>query len=109
LLDKRVLQEITTSRKTAPAIEIDCGHPEEGKSPGAGVGAVADLAGSAWWTLVGRVVQNGRMTQKRQCHARVSGHPDLAAGTGALDSRLRKNNRKLMRIHLPYSFKHLIS
>ena len=29
--------------------------------------------------LVARVIQNGGMTRKRQCHARKSGHPDLAA------------------------------
>jgi hypothetical protein len=29
------------------------------------------------------------MTHKRHCHARESGHLDLAARAGALDSRLR--------------------
>jgi hypothetical protein len=47
VLDKRVLQEITSSRKTAPAIEIGGCHLE-GKSPGAGVGAVADRDGFVW-------------------------------------------------------------
>jgi hypothetical protein len=28
-------------------------------------------------------VENEGMTQKRQCHARESGHPDLAARAGA--------------------------
>ena len=32
------------------------------------------------------------MTQKRQCHARESGHPDLAARAGALDFRFRGND-----------------
>jgi uncharacterized protein YfiM (DUF2279 family) len=32
------------------------------------------------------VVEDEGMTQKRQCHARESGHPDLAARAGALDS-----------------------
>ena len=45
--------------------------------------------------LVARVVQNGGMTQKRQCHARESGHPDLAARAGALDSRFRGNDTTL--------------
>ena len=31
-------------------------------------------------------------TQKHQCHARESGHPDLAARAGALDSRFRGND-----------------
>ena len=31
----------------------------------------------------------GGMTHKRQCHARESGHPDLAARAGALDFRFR--------------------
>jgi hypothetical protein len=35
------------------------------------------------------------MTQKRQCHARESGHPDLAARAGALDSRVRGNDTTL--------------
>src|ERR1700678_2819299 len=35
------------------------------------------------------------MTQKRRCHARESGHPDLAARAGALDSRFRGNDRTL--------------
>jgi hypothetical protein len=35
------------------------------------------------------------MTQKRQCHARESGHPDLAARAGALDSRFHANDTTL--------------
>jgi hypothetical protein len=35
------------------------------------------------------------MTQKRQCHARECGHPDLAARAGALDSRFRGNDTTL--------------
>src|ERR1700677_3130364 len=35
------------------------------------------------------------MTQKRQCYARISGHPDLAARAAALDSRLRGNDTRL--------------
>jgi hypothetical protein len=35
------------------------------------------------------------ITQKRQCHTRVSGHPDLAARAEALDSRLRGNDKML--------------
>src|SRR5277367_102725 len=34
-----------------------------------------------------------RATQKYQCHARESGHPDLAARAAALDSRFRGNDR----------------
>jgi hypothetical protein len=37
----------------------------------------------------------GGMTQKSQCHARESGHPDLAARAGALDSRFRGNDTTL--------------
>ena len=33
-------------------------------------------------TLVAWVVENEGITQKRQCHARESGHPDLAARAG---------------------------
>ena len=44
--------------------------------------------------LVARVLENEGMTQKRQCHARESGHPDLAARAGALDSRLRVNDTR---------------
>ena len=33
--------------------------------------------------------------EKRQCHARESGHPDLAARAGALDSRFRGNDTTL--------------
>jgi hypothetical protein len=40
------------------------------------------------------------MTQKRQCHARESGHPDLAARAGALDSRFRGNDTTLKDIIL---------
>jgi hypothetical protein len=40
------------------------------------------------------------MTQKRQCHARESGHPDLAARAGALDSRLRGNDTTLKNLIL---------
>jgi hypothetical protein len=40
------------------------------------------------------------MTQKRQCHARESGHPDLAARAGALDSRLRGNDTTLKNLFL---------
>jgi hypothetical protein len=39
-----------------------------------------------------RVTECGRTTQKFQCHARESGHPDLAARAAALDSRLRGND-----------------
>jgi len=35
------------------------------------------------------------MTQKRQSHARESGHLDLAARAGGLDSRLRGNDTML--------------
>ena len=35
------------------------------------------------------------VTQKRQCHARESGHLDLAARAGALDSRFRGNDTTL--------------
>ena len=45
--------------------------------------------------LVARVIEYEGMTQKRQCHARESGHPDLAARAGALDSRLRGNDTTL--------------
>jgi hypothetical protein len=45
--------------------------------------------------LVARAVQNGRMTEKCQCHARESGHPDLTARAGALDSRFRGNDTTL--------------
>src|SRR5271154_6612194 len=34
-----------------------------------------------------------RCDEKCQCHARVSGHPDLAARAAALDSRLRGNDK----------------
>jgi hypothetical protein len=40
------------------------------------------------------------MTQKRQCHARESGHPDLAARAGALDSRFRGNDTTLKQLIL---------
>src|ERR1700689_5744656 len=40
------------------------------------------------------------MTQKRQCHARESGHPDLAARAGALDSRFRGNDTTLRNLIL---------
>jgi hypothetical protein len=33
-----------------------------------------------------------RMTQKRHCHARESGHPDLGPRAAALDSRFRGND-----------------
>ena len=42
-----------------------------------------------------KVVQNGGDNAKRQCHARESGHPDLAARGGALDSRFRGNDTTL--------------
>jgi hypothetical protein len=45
--------------------------------------------------LVARVIEYEGTTQKRQCHARESGHPDLAARAGALDSRLRGNDTTL--------------
>jgi hypothetical protein len=35
------------------------------------------------------------MTQKRRCHAREVGHPDLAARVEALDSRFRGNDTTL--------------
>jgi len=50
--------------------------------------------------LVARVIQNEGMTQKRQCHARESGHPDLAVRAGALDSRLRGNDSTLKNLIL---------
>jgi hypothetical protein len=45
------------------------------------------------------VVENEGMTQKRQCHARESGHPDLTGRAGALDSRLRGNDATLKEPH----------
>jgi hypothetical protein len=50
--------------------------------------------------LVARVIEYEGMTQKRQCHARESGHPDLAARTAALDSRLRGNDTTLKNLIL---------
>ena len=45
------------------------------------------------------VVEDEGMTQKRQCHARESEHPDLAARAGALNSRLRGNDTTLKEPH----------
>ena len=44
------------------------------------------------------------MTQKRRRHARESGHPDLAARAGALDSRLRGNDSVKNRGPLGWSY-----
>ena len=37
----------------------------------------------------------GKRLEKRQCHARESGHPDLAARAGTSDSRFRGNDTTL--------------
>ena len=50
--------------------------------------------------LVARVIEYEGMTQKRQCHARKSGHPYLSARAGALDSRLRGNDTTLKNLIL---------
>ena len=65
-------------------------HTPQGGFPGAW-----KTASGYGMRLVARVVQNGGRTQKRQCHARESGHPDLAARAGVLDARFRGNDTTL--------------
>jgi hypothetical protein len=49
------------------------------------------FAGRLWLaSLVAWVVHDGQMTQKCQCHARESSHPDLAKPAGGSGSRFRE-------------------